>query len=136
MERLKQEVTSVTLVNNVTKTIDTVVPQGERWFLLNVKATNPDDVVRDLTIALYKEAAKTNKLRLLLLQAALAANAAKEAEWPSKLVSTNDSSCLGSYAPIVLDAGNTISVIWTTGGASTGATDADGLVVEYLKVEI
>jgi len=132
--KLKQEVTSVVLVNNTAKTIDTVVPTGKRWLLLGVKLTNIDDVTRDVSVTLYKEAGKTNVLATLMFVSALAANGAAILMWPNNYVSTT-SKIEKSSDPILLVAGNTINVYWATGGASTGATDADGLVIEYLEVD-
>ena len=134
MERLKQEVTSVTLVNNTQKTVDVTVPQGERWLLLWWNVTNPDDVVRNMTVSLYKELAKTNVLAKLLYKANVAAASVERFGMPH-YKPTVAAENLTDY-PILLAAGNTISFVWSAGGASAGGTDADGLIYCYLKVEI
>jgi len=134
MERLKQEVTSITLVNNTKKTEDVTVPQGERWLLLNVKMANNDDVTRDIRCTIYKEAAKTNMIRHLMFYAAVPTNAYRQ--WPSWPSGGTSGSATFQNALVILDSGNTLDCIWEAGGASAGAVDADGLVVEYLKVEI
>jgi len=132
LARLVQAVTSITLVNNTSKTEDVTVPAGKRWRLLGIKITNPDDVQRAISITKYKEAAKTNIIRTLVSYATLGAGG--EANWPNSrtaLINTNE-----LFHEEILDAGNIISVTWVTGGASTGGTDADGLVVEYLEVDV
>lgn len=127
----QQSVTSVTLANNTAKTIDTIVPTGERWFLINVKVTNPDDVNRVFTCHIYKEAAKTNDVKNLLYVAALTASGGTS-NWPN--TNGNFGGTVEMWAPVVLSAGNTLSATWAAGGASAGGTDADGLVVEYLRI--
>lgn len=131
-----QEPTSVVLVNNTAKTILVTVPVGQRWKLLGVRITNIDDVTRDVTVIIYKEAAKTTILRCLMLEAALAASAAEDLLWPSERIDTDDHIEASNAHEIILSAGNTIEVVWATGGASTGATDADGLVVDRLEADI
>ena len=134
MERFVQVVRSITLVNNTAKTEDVTVPSGERWLLLNVKMCNGDDVNRDVACDIYKESLKTNLLRRLFLYAAVPST--KDRLWPSWPSGGTSGSALFLPHLIVLDVGNTISCTWETGGASTGAVDADGLVICYLKVEI
>lgn len=124
-------VTSVTLVNNTAKTIDTVVPASEKWQLLNIKVVNCDDVARNVTVIHYKEAAKTNLVKVFGYIAAL--GAAGVFNMPSSTTAISDKLTFWT-APQILHAGETISVIWAAGGASTGATDADGLVIEYLRL--
>ena len=133
MERLKQDVTSITLVNNTAKTEDVTVPQGERWSLLSVKMANADDVDRVVQCDVYKEVAKTNLIKRLLYETCTAND--KHRQWPCHTTATSGNT-MGDYAPVILDAGNTLEFTWAAGGASAGAVDADGLVVEYLKVEI
>lgn len=126
--RLVQAVTSVTLVNNTVKTNDVTVPANRRWKLLHIRMVNCDDVARTMTIKIWKEAAKTNLLRTIIN---LSANAGVAHEYPSSKTGISSSTPL--YAPIILDEGNTIELKWAAGGASTGATDADAQVVEYLE---
>lgn len=117
-------VTSVTLVNNTVKTLDNAVPTDEVWKLINIKATNPDDVARVIAFSIYKEAAATNHVCTLSSQSR---NAAAQLNWPN-----TEASAL-SVPPynfeIVLGPGWIIRTVWATGGASAGGTDADGLVV-------
>jgi len=131
--KLVQAVTSIVLVNATAKTQDTTVGTGKRWLLLGIKAVNGDDVTRNITMSIYKEAAKTNLLRNLYYEAAIGANGGV-AQWPNCQIQITN--YLHNWAPILLEAGNTISVVWASGGASTGSTDADGLVVEYLEVDV
>lgn len=128
----KDNVTSITLVNDTAKTQDVTVPTGKAWLLLAFSVTNPDNVARDVTVTLYKEAAKTNVLQVLGVKAAMDANAAARYHGPGNL--TNYSQ--GDLYALPLEAGNTISVTWAAGGASAGATDADGLVVEVMEIPV
>lgn len=131
--RLEQAVTSIALVNNTVKTVDTTVPTSKRWKLLSVKATNPDNVARVFGCKIYKEAALTNKIRTILSKSMAAA---EELYWPNGSSFGVDSDHFEGWCDIVLDAGNTINCVWATGGASAGGTDADGLVIEYLEMPV
>jgi len=129
--QIHKEVTSLTLVNATAKTLDTTVPAGKVWKLESIKAINCDDVDRSITIRIFKEAGKTNELKLLY---ALTTVTLQRVQWPNN----DDLAALDSNIAheILLEAGNTINVVWGSGGASTGATDADGLVVEYQEVAV
>lgn len=128
---LVQSVTSVVVVNNTAKTLDTVVPAGERWILLSVKLTNPDDVNRPVWLHKFKEAGKTNMLAKLAIVTSVGALA--DNNWPTApTIST--SRMIAANPSEILEAGNTLESYWGAGGASTGGTSADGLVIEYLKV--
>lgn len=128
--KLVQPITSVTLVNNTEKIIDKTVPSHKRWLLLSVKMVNCDNVARTLSIQKWKEAAITNHIKTLTTAATAAA---------ARLQYPNSSNNLWDYSPLpqleILSAGNTLRFIWGAGGVSAGATDADGLVIEYLEVE-
>jgi hypothetical protein len=117
-------ITSITLVNNTSKTQDITVPTDTLYYLQSIKATNPDDVARTITIALYNEAAKTNKILVLL---STSIGAAGEINWPSSVTGSVAQSGLPNK--LLLGPFMTISVTWSAGGASAGGTDADGLVV-------
>lgn len=131
--RVRQEATSVVLVNNTLKVIDTAVPDGKRWVVLSIKAMNPDNVDRTVSIRLYKEALKTNEIALLLSQS-LSAAGAERGMWPNT-IATHAARSIAAIPGEVLVAGNTINIQWAAGGASAGATDADGLVIEYLETD-
>jgi len=128
--RFEQSVTSVTLVNATGKIVDTVVPAGKLWILVSIKAKNSDDVARVITLYIYKEAAKTNLLRVLQNASV---NASALLHYPAG-AGVDAEEQTNPYP--ILAAGNAISVQWTTGGASTGGTAADGLVIEYLEVSV
>lgn len=130
--KFHQEVTSITLVNNIEKVIDTVVPTGKIWLLTAIKVTNIDDVNRDTSAAIYLEVGKTNLLRSMFFSTALAANVGRH-QWPSGPGITDQTN--HALAPVRLAAGNCINVVWAAGGASAGGTDADGLVLEYLEID-
>jgi len=129
--RIVDNLTSVVLVNNTAKTIDITVPANRRWVLYFIKAVNNDDVNRNITVSLYKEAAKTNLLANLGYKAAVLANGGS-ITIPSHVPAAIESLNINAAFPLPLDHGHTISVTWATGGASTGSTDADGLAV-YVK---
>jgi hypothetical protein len=127
----QQAVTSITLVNNTAKTEDVTVPAGKRWVLQSIKVTNPDNVTRTIQGVLYKEAGKTNHIAQILKVTNLAASGRHQAPHDSP------AQALDTFHDVrgrILAAGNTISIIWATGGASAGGTDADGLVIEYLEL--
>lgn len=127
---LVQDVTSVVLVNNTTKTIDKTVPDNRKWIILSIRAMNPDDVQRNITITKFKEAAKTNTIKRYNVAATAASSLL---QWPSGPFTA--AFARKSSAPFeVLVTGNTIEIVWVAGGASAGGTDADGLIVEYLEV--
>jgi hypothetical protein len=126
-----QEVTSVTLVNTTAKTVDITVPAGKRWMLIGIKASNPDDVNRIITIRKYKEAAKTNEIKTMA-SSTVTATTGKQ-QWPSG-AGTDAETQRQVYE--VAEAGNTYSVTWSDPGASSGGTAADGLVIEYLEVAV
>lgn len=128
----KQEVTSITLVNNVAFTEDVTVPAGKQWLLTNIKIINPDDVTRNISITIYKEAAKTNVLFLLLSAVAFTATSLRNL--PSAIPAALSPSH-NLIPPIELVAGNVINILWAAGGASTGATDADALVICYKEID-
>lgn len=122
---------SITLVNNTAKTQDVTVPANELWVLQSVKITNPDDVTRNVTITLWNEAAKTNKILVLDSQ--------NIATTDRLQIPSNDDHAYNfsnASKDFVLAAGMTIEVVWAAGGASTGATDADGLVIFYRKLSL
>lgn len=133
--RFTDNLTSVALVNNTEKVIDVTVPAGKRWFLMFVRMVNADDVARTIIAIIYKEAAKTNILLPLFTKSGL--GAAGVIVYPSSMPTSAGAYMAGACAPpgIILEAGHTISFTWATGGASTGATDADGLCVAVLEVD-
>lgn len=128
---LKQDVTSITLVNNTEFIIDKTVPTDMRWILLGIKITNYDDVARTVSVIKFKEAAKTNEIKVYF-SASVAAFGRQQ--WPNSSTGNPD------YSPLpmleILGPGNTIQIRWAAGGASSGSVDADGLVIEYLEVPI
>ena len=133
--KLVQDVTSVTLVNNTAKTEDVTVPANKKWLLLWLKVENPDDVNRLVTVNIWNESGKTTRILARLLYATVSNG--QRAHWPLNLSGTNDDTMFNhAWSPVVLDAGDTIEVIWGAGGASTGATDADALVICYIEVPV
>lgn len=129
--KIGQEVTSVTLANNTAKTVDTTVPAGKKWILISIKITNPDDVQRTCSMYKYKEAAKTNVIKIY---DSSAVGAGGTAQHPNSITGVRTATEFHPQPAEILAPGNTISVGWAAGGASSGGTDADGLVIEYLEV--
>lgn len=127
----KIAVTSITLVNATSKTQDVTVPSGKRWILLGIEITNPDSVNRAVTINHYKEAAKTNFVEFMGYLAAL--GSLGRYHIPNTITGTSDVTH-GRRLPKPMDPGETIEIIWSSGGASAGGTNAAGLVVEYLEL--
>jgi hypothetical protein len=135
--KLKQEVTSLTLVNNTAKTIDIPVPTGKLWVLHILKVVNADDVGRTIEVVVYKEAAKTNIIAILIsawpVDPLGTAAYTDTFIWPvaDHFYSTNAKSNL----TMLLTEGNVISITINAGGASSGGTDADGIVISYLETD-
>lgn len=128
----KQEVTSVTLVNNTAKTVDMTVPSGKQWILLGVRIANMDDVDRACTIRKYVTAGKTS-LIAQLFSATLTATGGR-GHFPGTSTSVSTRHVASNPSEFMVD-GNTLSIVWAAGGASAGVVDVDGLVVEYLEVD-
>jgi len=119
------DIDSITLANNTTLNHDIVVPAGKRWQILTIKGVNCDDVARAISMTSYNEAAATSSINLIAYNAAVGATG--ELMWP------ND-----TYFPydLILSAGQMIRVTFVAGGASAGGTDADGVVVSILEVDV
>lgn len=127
---IKQEVTSITLVNNTTLTANFSVPSNKKWVLLGYKVTNPDDVDRGVTIEVWKEAAATNRLSRIDT-ATVVASGFLQFPYQGATSSRRQSGIVPAF---LLVAGNTIRFVWGAGGASAGGVDADGVVLEYLEI--
>lgn len=128
---LVQSVTKITLVNNTQLITDLTVPAGKRWRLLNIIAHNPDDVDRGIDMWKYVEAAKTNLIKRYQFRTV---GASEYINWPG-MGDTYEWPPHGNV-PEILDEGNTISIVHYAGGASTGGSRNDGLVIEYLEIDI
>lgn len=130
----KVKITSVTVVNNTLLSHLVTVPKDERWLLIGIRQVNPDNVDRACQVFLWNEKAKTSKLRTLLSNTVLAGGAYEQC-WPNQYYNSgiNQSNC---PHPVIMEEGNTLEFVWAAGGASTGATDADGQVVEYLEIDV
>lgn len=129
--RLVQSVTQVVLVNNTAKTLDLTVPTGKRWKVILMKMTNGDNVNRNLQMNLYLEAAKTHFMARIVWDAAVASG--NHTHWPKNIAEDDK---VNAYFDLIMDAGNTLSFVWEAGGASAGATDDDGLIVNYLEADM
>lgn len=125
-------VTSITLVNATAKTQDITVPTDTLWLVQMIKAVNADDVNRVITIEVFNEAAKTSRIGTLAV-----ADTATGVflQWPNNEAAQVARTVNPGY-PMLLGPGMTISVTWASGGASTGGTDADGLVIWYRKLPL
>lgn len=123
-------VTSVVLVNNVTKTIDLTPGAGKRWELLGIRMANIDDVARTCNLSHFADAGATLNLTEYL-ESSLTGN---PMFWP------NGDDLATVYAnkfhKSVIEGVEIMRAKWTAGGASSGGTDADGLACEVLETVI
>ena len=120
-------VNSLTLVNNTAKANDFTVPDDTVWILQNIRGTNPDDVQRTVSIIIYRTNAVTNRIRDVF-NAAVGAGAVFNV--PNDNPLANSTKC-ADIKDFVLGAGNTIRIYYDAGGASSGGTDADGIILNY-----
>lgn len=133
--KLKQEPTSITLVNNTQLATLITVPTGKLWILRSIKVANPDDVNRVIIVNKWKEVAKTTLITILTTGYTANAVGASLVHWPSTTMDDATMADKPSH-PEILVAGNTIEVIYAAGGASAGGgPDADGIVIEYLEID-
>lgn len=128
--QLTVEQQSLTLVNNTAKDLTFTCPDDTNIEVHLIKATNPDDVARVVTITLWSESAKTNKIAAII---AASLNAGQEIYAPN---TTNASTQCPCCFPLPMKAGHTININWAAGGASTGGTDADGFIILYRKLPL
>lgn len=127
---VKVSTTSITVTNNTAKTQDITVPADEKWVIETIKTVNPDDVARVIGGNLYLTSSKSILITALFSQSA---NANVRVQYPSLTVSTIYNWMIPE---LVLGPGMTLSFTWAAGGASSGGTDADGLVIMYRKLNI
>jgi len=128
--KFNQDVSSITLVNNTLLNDDVTVPAGRRWLILGIRAVNDDDVDRVITIWKYLEAAATNPICVLMQGTATAGGGS--VVFPN----SQDSASYPSHLPHLCKEGNMIRVQWAAGGASAGSVDANGLIMEYLELNV
>ena len=124
-------ITSVVLVNATTKTIDLTPAAGKRWWLIASRMVNADDVQRSCHVIAYQEAAATNRLYTIIGANALAA--AAQQVFPSPAHSASDEVGALAIPNHCIEGAEMLRYTWTTGGASTGGTDADGLSLVVLE---
>lgn len=117
-------INSVTVANNTAKSETFTVPDDTVWVVDSIRAVNPDDVARDIYIRWFKESALTNKISNLMFGAS---GAGGDIVWP------NTAAIGASYnenpPSIVMSAGETIEIYFAAGGASTGGTLANSIVI-------
>jgi len=126
----KAQVTSVVLVNNTQKTINESVPTDTKWLLESIKAVNADNVDRTVTVTLFKEAAKTNRIGILY---STTVTPSGHLVVPNNVAS---SAYLNLFNGYPMGAGYTLEIVWAAGGASAGSTDADGLVIAFRELPL
>lgn len=148
--KLKQEVTSITLANNTEKKQKHTCPTGKRQLILNVKMTNPDNVTREFAVEKWVEAAETSLIKYMVVRDILAgevlnwpgypfwdlAGTDTTAAWTATMEHGDNQAQALPVFPEILEEGNTLSCRYKAGGASAGGTDADGLVIELLEVDV
>lgn len=118
-------VNSVTLANNTLKSTDYTVPTDTEWEVQSIRVNNPDDVARTVGITL-KDSSGNN---ILVLESTSVA-ASGTVQVPNNVVDKSKSTAFTKFS---LGAGMVINVVWAAGGASSGGTDADGVVILYRK---
>lgn len=123
-------ITSLTLVNNTAKNLDLLCGTGKIIIILHVRAINADNVNRGVLIRHYNEAAATNLISMVCSATIVTLEVL---QWPNTDMDELQSTTL--FYPLILVAGNILRISWAAGGASAGATDADGLVIEYLEID-
>jgi hypothetical protein len=126
--KLVTDIDSITLVNNTLLNHDIVVPAGERWWLLNAKIVNPDDVVRAVYLRTYLEAARTNRIQELVTGNVTAGT---HIMWPNNVAGATQNN---NPTLVLLEGGHVLNVYYAAGGASTGGTDGAGVIIQYLKL--
>lgn len=132
---LHYRVTPVTLANNTTLAVNVTVPPDKRWKLLTMKATNVDNVARSMVLSIYTEPALTNLVMILAYFGGVGASG--RLQWPNVLTKADTFYDIYSgWGDVYLEAGHTLNMVWTAGGASAGGTAADGYVLGYLEWDI
>ena len=126
--KLKREIKSITLSSDTAKTETLTVPSAKRWLILSIKVENPDDVAR--TISIHVKDSSGNILESLATGVSL--NAGGRYQWPH----TGSASAYSApFHLVILEEGEKLEINWASGGASSGGTDSDALVVNYLEVD-
>lgn len=131
--RKVNNITEVVLVNATTKTIDLSPGAGIRWEVLFIKQVNGDDVNRDCNIQ-HMTAAAAARLKQIVQNNTLATTELQM--YPSTAHASGQEIGGSAKRPFLVEGTEIIRFIFTTGGASTGATDADGIVVEALETTL
>lgn len=121
---VETSVNSVTVANNTAKTEKYTVPDDTIWVIEFIRAVNPDDVARDIYIRIWKESALTNKIANIAYGAA---GAGGDIVFPS--VGSIGAAYSENPMAMTLGAGETIEIYWAAGGASTGGTLANAVVI-------
>jgi len=125
------DITSLTLVNNTAKTIDITCGANNRWILKSILQKNCDDIQRNCYVT-HKTAAG---ITIVFLIQGNALVALAEQNWPS--LALVDLTEVGNPGfDYILEATEFIRLAWDAGGASTGATDADGVIVQVMEMDI
>lgn len=130
---VESSIQTVTLVNNTAKTLTYTVTDDTMVVIQTISVTNPDDVARTVTITLWNESAKTNRLAILEQDSV---GASGIMHYPNLETAGGGSTGFIRNAgfPLLLKAGMTIEVVWAAGGASSGGTDADGFAILLRKL--
>jgi len=114
--KLYQERTSVTLVNDTTKTVDLTVPSGKRWVIHALRMENGDDVTRVLDVHIIDGSG--NVLHKM-------ANESVGAGIGREMINHHPTAVAGASpwrGDILVKAGNKLRLVWNAGGASSGGT--------------
>lgn len=125
----KNNVTSVTLVNNTTKTLDLSPGAGKRWQLLRFICYNPDDVARNVSVN-QRDASDT------VIDSVIASSAFNPGTFQCAPAAAHNlvTETAGHFDGGIIEDDEYMRVTWAAGGASSGGTDADGLVMQVMEI--
>lgn len=123
---------SVTLANNTAKTVSVTVPEEEEWAVQSILMRNPDDVARACNVQLKTPSmGGTNHMVGKLVDGENAV-AAAWVSYPSLAYATaKELNFAGGL--FVAPAGSLIYFDWAAGGASSGGTVSNGILIQFKR---
>lgn len=131
MGYIAHQVESVALVNNTEKTIEYTCPDDTVIEIISIYATNPDDVARDVGMTLFTDSGLGTVAAQLMYASGVPASS-----WVTFPNNDDQSFTYRNHKVLLIRSGETIQIRWKAGGASSGGTDADGLVIRYRKLSL
>lgn len=125
----------VTLVNNTQLIVDVTIPVNRRYLLKSVKIVNPDDVVRTVNIDKYETAGAVRLIKAVNSFAAVPQNNVRQVPCFVAAGSELYDPSL-EHGTELLTAGHTLRITWFAGGASAGGAIDNGLVINWLVIDV